>query len=153
MFESIAFYHLNQQYQLLSILFFLFSPSSILLSFFSWPTSFLSRFLLLRSLSFLLIFLSFIYIFTFSLFHFFTFSLFHFFTFSLFHFFTFSLSLFLPLSLILPYSFFFFMSARSLYALISNSDSVPLVSKAARILAFLEEKLCLVWLKSRYVRT
>ena len=68
------------------------------------------------------------------------------------HFFTFSFSLFLSLSLILPYSFSLYVCS-IFYPLISNSDSVPLVSKAARILAFLEEKLCLVWLKARCVRT
>ena len=75
--------------------FFLFSAASILLSFFSWPTSFLSRFLLLWSLPFLLIFLIFSFIYIFS--------------FSLFHFSTFWLSLFLSLSLILPYSFSFYV--------------------------------------------
>ena len=139
MFESIGFYYLNQQYQLLSILFFSFFSliySTIILFWTNFiPFSFLTTMIITLFAYF---------------FNFFIYLHFLFFAFSLFHFLTLSLSLLVSYSSIL---FFFFMSARCFYALISNSDSVPLVSKAARILAFLEEKLCLVWLKSRYVRT
>ena len=112
MFESIGFYYLNQQYQLLSILFF---------SFFSLIYSTIILFLTdVIPFSFLttMIITLFAYFFNFFIylhFHFFTFSLFHFFTFSLFHFLSFSLSLLVSYSSLL----FFFSCLLDIFTLLS----------------------------------